>query len=194
VVDERVLTPDLMYRASVVVALVVVAFAALLAWRVGADGVRRARRTIPAVAGVFWFGVWLAMAVVFWDRVYGHVFAGWARWVIPPVYGLGFAGVAAGWRWIALRTGRLAVPVFVALWGATGALTHAYAIFGRGLLEKPPMLQHLTPASAIVFATFEFGCYGCVILTASSILQGRLDRRIRPDRMPPQARRSPLGD
>ena len=178
--DERVLTPDLMYRASVVVALIDVAFAALLAWRVGADGVRRARRAIPAVAGVFWFGVWLAMAIVFWDRVYSHVFPGWARWVIPPLYGLGFAGVAAGWRWIALRSGPLTVPVFIALWGATGALTHAYAIFGRGLLEKPPMLQHLTPASAIVFATFEFGFYGCVMLTVSSFLQRTLDRRGQP--------------
>lgn len=40
--------------------------------------------------------------------------------------------------------------VVVALWGATGALTHANAIFGRGLLEKPPLLQHLAPLSAIV--------------------------------------------
>ena len=39
------------------------------------------------------------------------------------------------------------------------------------------MLQHLTPASAIVFATFEFGFYGCVILTAASLTQARIDRR-----------------
>jgi hypothetical protein len=185
---DKVLTPELMYRAAVGVAAIDIAFAALLTWRVGSDGVRHARRAIPAVAGVFWFGVWLAMAVVFWDRVYGHVFPGWSRWVIPPVYGLGFAGVAAGWRWFALRTGRLAVPVFVALWGATGALTHAYAIFARGLLERPPMLQHLTPLSAIVFATFEFGFYGCVMLTAAAMLRGRLDRE------PPRARDTPLRD
>jgi hypothetical protein len=176
-VVERVLTPDLMYRAALVVAIVDIAFASLLAWRIGTEGVRRARWTIPAISGVFWFGVWMAVHALYWERVYSHVFPAWSRFVIPPVYGLGFAGVAALWRWIALRAPRLAVPVFVALWGATGALTHAYAVYGRGLLEKSPMLQHLTPASAIVFATFEFGFYGCVILTAASLTQARIDRR-----------------
>jgi hypothetical protein len=193
-VADRVLTPDLMYRAALVVALLDVAFASLLTWRIGADGVRRARRAIPAVAGVFWFGVWLTMVVVFWDRVYGHVFPGWSRWIIPPIYALGFAGVAAGWRWLALRTGGLAVPVFVALWGVTGALTHTYAVYARELLTKSPMLQHLTPLSAIVFATFEFGFYGCAMLAAAAILQGRLDRRPQPDGAPPPSRRSPSSD
>jgi hypothetical protein len=39
------------------------------------------------------------------------------------------------------------------------------------------MLQHLTPASAIVFATFEFGFYGCVMLTLATFAQRTLDRR-----------------
>ena len=176
-VVERVLTPDLMDWAALVVAVVDVAFASLLAWRIGTEGVRRAKWTIPAVAGLFWFGVWMAVHTLYWEQVYSHVFPAWSRFVIPPAYGLGFAGVAALWRWIALRAPRLAVPVFVALWGVTGALTHAYAVYGRGLLEKSPMLQHLTPASAIVFATFEFGFYGCVMLTLAVFAQRALDRR-----------------
>lgn len=39
------------------------------------------------------------------------------------------------------------------------------------------MLQHLTPASAVVFATFEFGFYGCVMLTVASFVQRTVDRR-----------------
>jgi hypothetical protein len=179
-VAEKVLTPDLMYRGAVVVALIDIAFAALLTWRVGSAGLRRAKWTVPAVSGVFWFGVWLTMAIVFWDRVYGHVFPAWARGVVPPIYGAGFAALALGWRWIALRAGRWAVPTWVALWGVTGALTHTYAVLGRGLLERSPMLQHLTPASAIVFATFEFGFYGCVILLVASRVQSLLDRRRKP--------------
>jgi hypothetical protein len=174
---DKVLTPDLMYRAALVVAIVDVAFASLLAWRTGTEGVRRAKWTIPAVAGVFWFGVWMAVHTLYWEQVYSHVFPAWSRFVIPPVYGLGFAGVAALWRWIALRAPRLAVPIFVALWGATGALTHTYAVYGRGLLEKSPMLQHLSPTSAIVFATCEFGFYGCVMLTLASLARRRLDWR-----------------
>jgi hypothetical protein len=76
----RVLTPDLMYRAAVVVALADTVFAALL-WRlVAADGVRRAKWAIAAVAGVFWFGVWTAVHSLAWESVYAHVFPAWARW------------------------------------------------------------------------------------------------------------------
>jgi len=109
----------------------------------------------------------------------------WSRFVIPPVYGLGFAGVAALWRWTALRAPRLAVPIFVALWGATGALTHTCAVYGRGLLEKSPMLQHLSPASAIVFATCEFGFYGCVMLTLASLARRRVLTGAAERRQPP---------
>ena len=174
---DKVLTPDLMYRAAAVVALVDAAFAAVLWWRIGTEGVRRAKWAIAVVAGLFWFAMWTWVHGIFWERVYSHVFPAWARWVVPPVYGAGFAALALGWRWIALRAGRWAVPAWVALWGVTGALTHTYAVYGRGLLEKSPMLQHLTPASAIVFATFEFGFYGCVMLTLATFAQRALDRR-----------------
>jgi len=175
---EKVLTPELMYRAAAVVALADAAFAALLWWRVGAEGLRSAKRATAVVAGLFWFGVWATVHGLAWEAVYSHVFPAWARWVVPPVYGAGFAALALGWRWLALRAGRWAVPAWVALWGVTGALTHTYAVYARGLLEQSPMLQHLTPASAIVFATFEFGFYGCVILAVASRAQRLLDGRL----------------
>jgi hypothetical protein len=68
------------------------------------------------------------------------------------------------------------VPVWVALWGATGALTHAYAVFARGLLERSPMLQHLSPASAIIFATFAFGFYGFLLLLVAWRVERLLHR------------------
>jgi hypothetical protein len=176
----RVLTPDLMYRAAAVVALVDAAFAALLWRRVGAEGVRRGKWPLTAVAGLFWLGVWTAVHALAWETVYAHVFPAWARWIVPPVYAIGFAALALLWRALALRAGRWAVPAWVALWGATGALSHAYAVWARGLLEKSPMLQHLTPASAIVFATFEFAFYGCVILTVGERLGRALERRRGP--------------
>jgi len=174
--DENVLTPALMYRAAAVVALLDILLVIALTRQIGTDGLRRARWTVPLVSGVFWVGVWLTMVVVFWDDVYGHVFPAWARWLVPPVYGLGFAGVGALWRYLALRVPRAAVAVFVTLWGVTGALTHTYAIAAAGLLERPPMLRSLTPASAVVFATFEFGFYGCAILALGSLLGRTMDR------------------
>jgi hypothetical protein len=177
---DKVLTPELMYRAAIWVAAIDAGFVALLWWRVGADGLRRAKWPIAAVAGLFWLAVWATMHVMFWDRVYSHVFPSWSRWVMPLVFGVGYAALALFWRSLALRGGRLAVLAWVLLWGATGALTHTWAVYGRGLLASSPMLQQLTPLSAIVFATFEFGFYGCVILTVASRLQGVVERRRRP--------------
>jgi hypothetical protein len=133
--------------------------------RIGTEGLRRSRLPIAVVAGIFWFAVWATMHLAFWERVYSHVFPTWSRFVIPPLFACGYAALALLWRWLGLRAGRMAVPAWVALWGLTGALTHAWAILGRGLLANTPMLRQLTPASAIVFATAEFGFYGCVILT-----------------------------
>ncbi len=178
---DAVLTPALLYRAAAVVALLDVLLAVELGRRIGAEGLRRARWPVAAVAGLFWFAVWTTMHLVFWERVYSHVFPAWARYLVPPVFACGFAALALGWRGLALRAGRLAVAAWVALWGATGALTHAWAAYGRGLLSRTPMLERLTPASAIVFATFEFGCYGCVILLLAWRVQRLLDAR-RPAR------------
>lgn len=175
--SERVLTPDLMYRAALVVALVDVIIVLALSRLIGTEGLRRVKWTVGIVSGVFWFAVWTVMCTVFWTAVYSHVFSGWFRAAIPPVFGLGYAGVAWAWRWMGLRAARYAVPVYCALWGATGALTHAWATYGMGLLVKTPMLVRLTPASAIVFATFEFTFYGCVILAASALLQPVVARR-----------------
>lgn len=175
--EDRVLTPELMYRAAAVVAVLVVLLAAALSRRVGTEGLRRARGAVALASGVFWLAVWSAMVTFFWAPVYSHVFPAWARWGIPPVYAAGFAALALLWRALALRANRWAVAAWVALWGATGALTHAYAILSRGLLSKTPMLQHLTPASAVVFATCEFGVYGCVILGAATLLRRANDGR-----------------
>jgi hypothetical protein len=39
--------------------------------------------------------MWMVMTSgLFWDSVYHYVFPAWARWFIPPVYGLLFGGVA----------------------------------------------------------------------------------------------------
>ncbi len=176
--DPR-LTPDLMYRAAAVVALLDVLVAVELTRRVGAEGLRRTRWPVAAVAGVFWLAVWTTMHVVFWERVYSHVFPAWSRLLIPPLFACGFAALALAWHALALRAGRLAVAAWVALWGATGALTHTWAILGRGLLANAPMLQRLTPASAIVFATFEFGFYGCVIVFVAWRVQRMLEARRR---------------
>ncbi len=178
--DPRI-TPELMYRAAAVVALLDVLLAVELTRRVGTEGRRRAQWPVAAVAGVFWLAVWTTMHLVFWERVYAHVFPAWSRVVLPPAFGCAYAALALGWRALALRAGRLAVAAWVALWGVTGALTHTWAILGRGLLANSPMLQRLTPASAIVFATCEFGFYGCAILfVAWRVQRMREARRLAP--------------
>ncbi len=184
---EPAVTPELMYRAAAVVALLDVLLTVQLTRRIGEDGLRRAKWPIAVVAGLFWLAVWTTMHLVFWERVYSHVFPAWSRWIIPPFFGVAYAALALGWRWVGLRARRFAVPAWVCLWGATGALTHAWAVYGRDLLVNTPMLQRLTPASAIVFATFEFGLYGCVILVVASRL-----RRLTEDRRPAHGGHGPV--
>ena len=55
------------------------------------------------------------------------------------------------------------------LGGAMGTITHIWAVY-RGILEKPPMLQGVSPLSATVFPFFEFVFYWGVILTVASTI------------------------
>ena len=58
--------------------------------------------------------------------------------------------------------------------GQWGMLTHIMAVF-LGIVDKPPILQGMAPAVAVIIAIFEFVIYWGIILIASSqVNQGRL--------------------
>ena len=173
---ELKVTPEALWKAAVVFALVDTMWVSVLARRITSDEFRRLRWILTATTGGFWGLVWLVMAALFWTPVYHYVFPEWMRWLIPPIYGLGFG--ALGWLFHRLA-GRLPgrpVLSFCALGGLWGMLSHLWAIH-RGILEKPPMLQGVSPVAAAIMPIFEFIFYWCVILSVASVLWRGRDRR-----------------
>jgi hypothetical protein len=93
----------------------------------------------------------------------------WARWIIPPAYGLLFSSVGLLFWWLAFRLPANKVMNFCILGGLWGMTTHIWAIY-RGILEKPPMLQGASSIAAIIIAIFEFIFYWSVCLAITSLI------------------------
>ncbi len=173
---EHKVTTDILWRAAIVFAVVDVCLVALLLRRLTRETFIRLRPFLVITSGVFWFVVWLLMDIYFWDSVYHYVFPPWARWIIPPAYGLLFSLVALLFWWISLRLPGVPLLNFCILGGLWGAATHLWGI-SRGLIDKPPMLQGLSVVSVAIMPIFEFGFYWCVILSISLFLSRHSQRR-----------------
>lgn len=141
----------------------------VLARLVRSEDLFRLKWKLVGFMGVFFFLLFGSLAsIIFWDSVYSYVFPLWARWIIPPVYGLLFAAVGLFFWWLAFRLRTNAVVTFCLLGGVWGTATHLWAIY-RGIMVKPPMLQGASPAAAVLIATFEFIFYWCVCLAIVSL-------------------------
>jgi hypothetical protein len=117
---------------------------------------------IMAFFFTFLFG--FITSYLFWDSVYSYVFPSWARWIIPPLYGLLFSMAGLFFWWIASNSPKGQVTIFCLLGGLWGVITHILAIY-RGILDKPPMLKGASPIAALTIAAFEFVFYWCICLT-----------------------------
>jgi hypothetical protein len=174
---DVMVTTEVLWKATLIFAPVDAVFLAVLAWRIDDRTFRSCKATLIVVTAIFWFSMWLVMTSgQFWDSVYSYVFPAWARWFIPPVYGLLFGGVAWLFWYLALRIPGRDVVNYCVLGGLWGALTHMWAIY-RGILDKPPMLQGASPVAAVVFPIFEFILYWCITVSVT-ILVRRLAGRL----------------
>jgi hypothetical protein len=172
--DAKV-TTEILWKATLIFAPVDAVLVSLLAWRVDAATFRSFRRALVVTTAIFWFAMWLGMTSgLFWEAVYRYVFPAGARWLIPPLYGFLFGGVAWAFWHVALRIPGRPVVNYCVLGGLWGSLTHIWAIY-RGILEKPPMLQGASPVAAVVFPFFEFVLYGCITV-AVALLAHRIAR------------------
>lgn len=162
--DLRI-TSDLLWRSALAVAVFDAAYVLLLMRRVRPATFRALGVHVSVVGVLFFGGVWLVMAAVFWEAVYSYVFPAGARWLLPLGMGaLNGAAVGLAWR-LAARSPNPALR-YCLLGGLWGVLTHLWAV-ARGIVAQPPMLQGAQPAAAVVFAGFEFALYWCLILTAA---------------------------
>jgi len=172
-------TTEILWKAALIFAPIDAVFVSILAWRIDDTAFRSCKRTLIATTTIFWFAMWLVMTSgLFWESVYHYVFPAWARWFIPPLYGLLFGGVAWGFWHLALLIPGRGVVNYCLLGGLWGALTHLWAI-SRGILDKPPMLQGASPVAAVVFPIFEFILYWCITVSVAFGLR-RLAARMTP--------------
>jgi len=166
-------TSELLWVSALVAALADVGLVVFLNWWIKAARFRQYKWVITGVSLVFWSGVWLyAMWGNWWELAYHHIFPTWARYVVPPSYGLLFGAVGMGIWWLALRLPGYPVVNFCLLGGLVSLPGHLWAIYGRAMLDKVPLLQTVSPASALVFGIFEFIVYWSFILVIAALLRG----------------------
>ncbi len=168
-------TTEILWQAAGFFALVDVFYVATLVRRIDDRTFRGLRSALMGTTGVFWFLIWLLMVVVYWDAVYHYVFPAWARWLIPPLYGLLFACIALLFWWLSLRLPGWPTLTYCLFGGLWGMVTHLWGV-SRGLIENPPMLQGVSVLSVAVMPVFEFIFYWCITLTIALFLYRRRNR------------------
>jgi hypothetical protein len=105
----------------------------------------------------------------FWDLYYRYFYPGWVRW-LAPLDALLYGAIALALWWLALHLPGNPVVNFALLGGLESVLEHLLGIYGLGILDKVPILQGVSPASALVFAFFEYIFYWSVVLGIAGLL------------------------
>lgn len=172
---EHRVTSEILWQGALIFAMIDALFVTMLVRQIKPQMFKQLRSFLMITSGIVWFVIWMLMSAFFWDPVYHYVFPAWARWIIPPVYGLLFALVALVLWWLSFRLPSQPVLNFCILGGLWGTVTHLWGIT-RGLIDKPPMLQGVSPTAVAVMPIFEFIFYWSLILTVSSLLYRRWNR------------------
>jgi hypothetical protein len=169
-------TSELYWTSALVAALIDVGFVVILAWRIRPHRLRQLQEALVVAGVIFWSILWAWVLWSFWDCCYSYVFPGWARWLIPPAYGLLFGSAGLALWWLALRLPGNPVASFCLLGGLVSLPGHLWAIYGRRMLEKVPILQGVSPSSALVFGVPEFILYWSMIMVIATLLRWGWER------------------
>jgi hypothetical protein len=163
-------TSEILWRGALLFAVTDLVFVSFLSKIVKpADLFKMKWKLVIVMAFFFLFLFGSIVSFLFWDSVYSYVFPSWARWIIPPLYGLLFSMAGLFFWWIASRSPKIQVIIFCLLGGLWGVITHILAI-SRGILDKPPMLIGASPVAALIIAAFEFIFYWCICLTITRLI------------------------
>ncbi len=175
-------TSELYWIAALVAALIDVGFVSLLAWRIQTSRFRQLKWAVTGAGVVFWGTLWAYALWSWWELAYRYVFPSWARWLISPAYGLMYGACGFALWWLALRLPGNPMVSFCLLGGLISLPGHLRAIYGLRMLEKVPILQGVSPSSALVFGVFEFIFYWGIIIVIALLLRwawkrwGRLEQ------------------
>jgi hypothetical protein len=177
--DVRVTTPLIWTCTGILFILDAVLI--LLARRfISREGLIQMRWKLPIAAGSFFFLLWISVLIWGWDWFYRYIFSDQRRYLLPPLFGVGYTLLAICMVWLSLKLpGRPAVTWCV-LGGVEGLFSHIYAIYGLGAVSKPPIMQGSDSFSVLIFAVFEKTFYWSLILLVTwSIWRLTIRRRVR---------------
>ena len=169
--NDLKVTSEILWSGALLFALIDFVFVSTLTKIVKPVDLFKMKWKLVIVMALFFFFLFgFIVGFLFWDSVYSYVFQSWARWIIPPLYGLLFSMAGLFIWWIASRSPTSQVIIFCLLGGLWGVITHILAI-SRGILDNPPMLIGASPVAALTIAAFEFIFYWCICLTITKLIQ-----------------------
>lgn len=156
-------TSELLWRATLIAALIDVPLLFLAARWVSSQLFSRLKWYLAGAALIVYAALWGTFgSMYFWDTVYHAIFPAWSRWLLPVGYGLLYGGLAlAFWR-VSILAARWQAIWFCLLGGSVSLAGHAIGI-SRGLL-RVPLLSEASAVSALGFGVFEFIFYWCAII------------------------------
>jgi len=174
-------TTPLIWSYTGILALLDVGLLLLARGLVKREQFQHIRWLLVIVGGVFFLLVWTTVLVWGWDWFYVYIFPGWARHLLPALFGVGYTLLALGMAWLSLKLPGNPAVTWCVLGGVEGLVSHIYAIYGLGAASKPPIMQGTDPFVVLIFAVFEKAFYWSLILLVCWFvwwgLKGRLGRR-----------------
>jgi hypothetical protein len=164
------LTNPLIWTCTSILVTLDVILILLARFLVSREQFRQIRWVLVIISGIFFLLVWISVLWWGWDWFYKYIFPGWARYLLPLLFGIGYGLLALVMGWLSLRLpGRPAVTWCI-LGGVEGLLSHIYAIYWVGAASKPPIMQGTDPLVVLIFAVFEKAFYWSLILLASRFI------------------------
>jgi hypothetical protein len=163
------LTSETFWLGALLAALIDVGFVLLLVLCIKPARFRQLTWTLTGTSAVLW-GVFAAACLWdFWDLYYRYFYPGWMRW-LAPLDALLYGAIGLALWWLALHLPGNPVMNFCLLGGVESVLEHLLGIYGLKILDKVPILQGVGPASALVFAFFEYIFYWSIVLGVAALL------------------------
>jgi hypothetical protein len=176
--DTPVATSQLLWRATLIVALVDIPLLIIVARSVSSGLFGQLKWYLAASASAVYAALWGTFgSVYYWESVYKAIFPSSLRWYLPVIYGFLFGALALVFWRVSIIVPRWQAVSFTLLGGLASIVGHSIGI-SRGLL-RVPLLAQVSAPSALAFGVFEFIFYWCVIVGVGAALRW-VRLRLRP--------------
>jgi hypothetical protein len=88
------ITSETLWWGAFILAVIDTVFVTIVAWRIKPATFVHIKWLLVIMTTIFFCSLWVWGLTNFWDSVYSYVFPSWAHWIIPPIFGLLYAGIS----------------------------------------------------------------------------------------------------